>query len=164
MGADDELLVRVEIPKGSRNKYEWDEEVGAIVLDRRLYAAVTYPTDYGYIPGTLAPDGDEVDALVCVTEPTFPGCVIRAKPIAVLQMSHEGEPNPKVLCVPMSDPAWSVHDGVEDLPEDLGNEILHFFDVYTDLEGKDWDVHGWGDRAEAGAVIAEARRRHDEAG
>jgi inorganic pyrophosphatase len=158
--SDDELVrVRVEIPKGSRNKYEWDEETGAIELDRRLFAAVSYPTEYGFVMDTLAEDGDELDALVAVTEPTFPGCVIRVKPLALLRMYDGDTANHKLLGAPVSDPAWNRHDDASTLPGDLLDEIVHFFEVYTDLEGKDWQIEGWGDRDEALAVLEETRRR-----
>src|SRR5207302_2556290 len=96
----EEAVAFVEIPSGSRNKYEWDEELGGIVLDRRLFTSMTYPADYGYLEGTLAADGDPLDALVLVAEPTFPGCRIRVRPIGVFHMSDEKGPDEKVLCVP----------------------------------------------------------------
>jgi len=155
------IKVLVEIPKGSRNKYEYDQETGAIELDRRLFAAVSYPTEYGFVQETRTEDGEELDALVAVTEPTFPGCVVPARPIALLRMFDGDRPNHKVLAVPLSDPAWSRLDGIDDLPGDLAEEIQHFFSVYTDLEGTDWRIEGWGDRDEALAVIDEARERFD---
>ena len=97
----DEAVVFVEIPSGSRNKYEWDEELGGIVLDRRLFTAMTYPADYGFVEGTLAEDGDPLDALVLVSDPTFPGCRIRVRAIGVFHMSDEKGPDEKLLCVPL---------------------------------------------------------------
>jgi inorganic pyrophosphatase len=160
---DEPLRVRVEIPKGSRNKYEVNPDTGDIELDRRLHAPVTYPTEYGYVPGTLAEDGDEVDAMVCVTEPTFPGCVIPAKPIAVLRITKDGQRNDKVLCVPLNDPSWNGYGDVDDLPQDLGAEIMHFFSAYTGLEEADWDVEGWGSAQDAAELLAAARQRRREA-
>jgi inorganic pyrophosphatase len=154
---DEPIKVIVEVPTGSRNKYEYNHETGEIELDRRLFAAVSYPTEYGFVPETLTDDGDELDALVAVTEPTFPGCVVRANPIALLRMFDGETPNHKLLGVPLSDPAWSSHEGVDDLPGDLAQEITHFFNVYTDLEGKDWRVEGWASREEALAEIARTR-------
>ena len=101
-----EPVVFVEIPGGSRNKYEWDEELGGVVLDRRLFTSMSYPSDYGYIEGTLAEDGDPLDALVLVSDPTFPGCRIRVRPIGVFHMTDEKGPDEKVICVPLNDPTW----------------------------------------------------------
>src|ERR1700738_5003616 len=105
----------VEIPKGSRNKYEWDPELKAIKLDRFLFSSVVYPADYGFIPGTLGEDGDPLDAMVCVSEPTFPGCVIHVKPIALLRMRDEKGVDDKILCVPLNDPNWNTLATLEDL-------------------------------------------------
>src|SRR6266487_6731446 len=113
----------VEIPKGSRNKYEWDEELQAIKLDRFLFSSMVYPTDYGFIPDTLALDGDPLDAMVCVSEPTFPGCVIPVKPIALFKMEDDKGIDDKILCVPLQDPAWNTLDQLEDLSEALRDEI-----------------------------------------
>jgi inorganic pyrophosphatase len=161
---DEPLRVRVEIPKGSRNKYEVNPETGDIELDRRLHAPVTYPTEYGYVPGTLAEDGDEIDAMVAATEPTFPGCVIPAKPIGVLRITKEGERNDKILCVPVNDPSWNGYGDVGDLPQDLGTEIIHFFHAYTDLEEADWQVEGWGSAQDAVELIRAGRHRRESGG
>src|SRR4030088_2300347 len=120
------LYCRVEIPKGSRNKYEWDPDLGEIVLNRFLFASVVSPVDYGFFPGTLAEDGDPLDALVCVSEPTFPGCVIGVKAIALLKMSDEEGGDDKVLCVPCRDPNWMRLERLEDIPEQLRTEIEYF--------------------------------------
>ncbi|MGZ4278582.1 MAG: inorganic diphosphatase [Solirubrobacteraceae bacterium] len=153
----------VEIPKGSRNKYEWDEELGAITLDRFLFSSVVYPTDYGFIPDTIAEDGDPLDAMVCVSEPTFPGCVIPVKVIALFRMRDEGKVDDKVVCVPLSDPNWNTFEVKEDLPEPLCVEIAHFFSIYKQPEGKTVEVDGWFTREDAMASIEDARRRHREA-
>jgi inorganic pyrophosphatase len=160
--ADDPLLCYVEIPKGSRNKYEYDEELGAIKLDRLLYSSIVYPTDYGFIPETLGEDGDELDAMVCVSEATFPGCVIEVKPIALFRMEDEEGLDAKVLCVPLSDPGWNTLETLDDLPSSLAAEIAHFFSVYKDLEQKRVEVYGWATREEAMEEIEAARRRHRE--
>jgi len=162
VGDDSKLLCFVEIPKGSRNKYEWDEELGAVKLDRFLYSSVVYPTDYGYIRDTLGEDGDELDALVCVSEPTFPGCVIEAKPIALFRMADEKGIDDKVLCVPLSDPAWNTLETLHDLPQQLADEIMHFFSIYKDLEDKETEVRGWFSREEAEQEIDAARDRFRE--
>jgi inorganic pyrophosphatase len=161
--ADAAVYCMVEIPKGSRNKYEWDEELQAIRFDRFLFSSVVYPLDYGMIPRTLAEDGDPLDAMVAVSEPTFPGCVIPVKPIALFKMRDEKGVDDKVVCVPLQDPNWLGVETLEDLPPQLRNEISNFFDVYKTLEpGKDVVVEGWFPREEALSVIDAARRRFDE--
>src|SRR4051812_41873073 len=159
---DDKLLCYVEIPKGSRNKYEYDEEIGAIMLDRFLFSSVVYPTDYGFIPDTLGEDGDALDAMVCVSEPTFPGCVIPVKAIALFRMEDDKGVDDKVLCVPLSDPGWNTLEELEDLPKQLKDEIAHFFSVYKDLEQKKVKVDGWHSREEALEEIENARKRKAE--
>ena len=134
--ADGELRCLVEIPKGSRNKYEWDAELGAITFDRFLFSSVVYPLDYGMFPDTLAEDGDPLDAMVAVSEPTFPGCVIPVKPIALFKMSDDKGIDDKIICVPLQDPNWNHCERLEDLPAQLRDEISHFFSVYKTLEKK----------------------------
>ncbi|HEY1596664.1 MAG TPA: inorganic diphosphatase [Thermoleophilaceae bacterium] len=153
------LTCFVEIPKGSRNKYEYDMATGAIVLDRFLFSSMVYPTDYGFIPDTLALDGDPLDAMVCVSEATFPGCVIPVKPIALFKMEDDKGIDDKILCVPLDDPAWNTLDVLEDLPKQLRDEIGHFFSVYKDLEQKSVRVEGWYPREDALAEIDAARER-----
>lgn len=158
-----EIEVIIEIPKGTRNKYEADHETGAIWLDRLLFTSTRYPEDYGYVPLTLAGDGDPLDALVRLEEPTFPGCHIRARPIGVFIMSDEHGADAKVLPVPATDPRHADILELDDLPAHELNEIAHFFAIYKQLEpGKDTVTHGWQGRAEAEAVIAESRRRFEE--
>jgi inorganic pyrophosphatase len=152
----------VEIPKGSRNKYGWDHERGALVLDRFLFSSVVYPTDYGFIPDTLAQDGDPLDAMVCVSEPTFPGCMIDVKPIALFRMEDDKGIDDKVLCVPLSDPGWNTMEKLEDLPKQLRDEIAHFFSIYKDLEQKAVRVDGWYPREDAVKEIELSRRRFRE--
>jgi len=122
-----EFVVFVEIPMGSRNKYEWNDELGGLVLDRRLFTSMTYPADYGFVEGTLGEDGDPLDELVLVGEPTFPGRRIPARVVGVFHMSDEKGPGEKVLCVPLKDPAWMRVADVHDIPPELRNEIEHFF-------------------------------------
>jgi inorganic pyrophosphatase len=149
----------VEIPKGSRNKYEWDARLGAIKLDRFLFSSVAYPTDYGFITDTLGEDGDPLDAMVCVSEPTFPGCVIPVHPIAVFRMSDDKGQDDKVLCVPHEDPNWSHMEELADLPAQLTLEIEHFFSIYKQPEGKVVTVDGWYERRLAEELIDQARER-----
>jgi inorganic pyrophosphatase len=161
MAEDVTLYCLVEIPKGSRNKYEWDADLGAIRLDRFLFSSVVYPTDYGFIPETLAEDGDPLDAMVCVSEPTFPGCVIHVKPVALLKMRDEKGIDDKVVCVPLRDPNWNLFNELGDLPQPLRNEILYFFSIYKQPEGKHVEIDGWYGVDDALAVIEQARRRYE---
>ena len=149
----------VEIPKGSRNKYTWDETLGGIKLDRFLFSSVVYPTDYGFIPGTCSPKGSPLDAMVCVSEATFPGCIIPVRVIAVLRTSDEAGQDDKLVCVPFADPNWSHLERLDDMPEQLRSEIEHFFSIYKLPEGKTVEVHGWEDREVAVELLDEARER-----
>ena len=153
--------VFVEVPMGSRNKYEYDEVRGAFVLDRMLFSAVRYPGDYGYVPGTLARDGDHLDALVVLGEPTFPGCLIRGRVVGMLDMSDDKGPDEKILCVPDTDPRWRHLTDLADVPTHLLDEIAHFFSIYKDLERKSVEVRGWLDRQAALTTVEEARVRAD---
>jgi inorganic pyrophosphatase len=153
-----ELLAYVEIPKGSRNKYEYDEGIGQVVLDRFLSSSMVYPTDYGFLMGHRGRDGDPLDAMICVSEPTFPGCVIPVKPIALFVMQDEKGEDDKVVCVPTHDPGWNTAEVLSDIPEAMQREITHFFSVYKQLEGKEVTVEGWSSRERALEVIADARR------
>lgn len=154
--------VFVEVPMGSRNKYEYDHEAGRFVLDRMLFTAVRYPGDYGYVPGTLARDGDALDAMVILGEPTFPGCHISARVLGMLDMADDRGPDEKILCVPETDPRWRHLQRLEDVPEHLRDEIAHFFSIYKDLEQKMVDVHGWRDRTAALETVAASRARHQQ--
>ena len=154
-----DVLVLVEIPSGSRNKYEVDHETGHIVLDRMLFTSTRYPADYGFIEGAQGEDGDPLDALVFVGEPTFPGCRVRARPVGLFRMWDEKGRDEKILCVPLRDPMWSHVQELDDLPAALRNEVEHFFQVYKDLEEKKVGTEGFAGRGEAVRVIEEARRR-----
>ena len=142
---DERLMeVIVEIPRGSRNKYEYDHERHLIRLDRRLFSATFYPADYGFVPDTLAEDGDPLDALVLIDEPTFPGCLVETRPVGVFWMSDEKGPDAKIISVACGDPMWEAVKDLEGLPPHLTFEIAHFFDVYKDLEpGKLTKVDGF---------------------
>jgi inorganic pyrophosphatase len=151
------LMAFVEIPRGSRNKYEYDEATRSFRLDRVLYSSVHYPTDYGFIPETLAPDGDHLDALILVEEPTFPGCMIEIRPIGGLDMSDEKGSDFKVLAVPVGDPRFAHVTSLEDLGQHWLREIETFFDTYKLLEPKQTNVLGWHDIEETRRVIADCR-------
>jgi inorganic pyrophosphatase len=152
----------VEIPKGSRNKYEYDHERDVIKLDRFLFSSVVYPTDYGFIPDTLSLDGDPLDVMVCVSEPTFPGCLIVVKPIALLRMEDDAGVDDKVLAVPLTDPGWNRLERLEQVSDQLQNEITHFFKVYKQLENKKVEVEGWFSREDAIEEIEASRTRFKE--
>lgn len=141
----DELNAYVEIPRGSRNKYELDKETGLLRLDRLLYSSVHYPGDYGFLPRTLADDGDPLDALVLTTEPTFPGCLISVRPVGLFIMEDEKGRDEKVLTVPLADPLRREIRGLDDLPSHYLEEVRHFFDVYKDLEDAKVGIEGWQD-------------------
>jgi inorganic pyrophosphatase len=157
----DLIEVVVEIPRGSRNKYELDKDRGVMRLDRVLYSSVHYPTDYGFVVGTLAEDGDALDALVVVDEPTFPGCHIMARPIGVLDMRDEKGPDQKILCVPVGDPRFADIYDLGDIGQHWLREIENFFQTYKALEAKWTDVVGWEDRQAALQVIQQSRELHD---
>jgi inorganic pyrophosphatase len=156
---EDDVVVTIEIPRGSRNKYEFDPALNAIALDRRLFTSTVYPADYGFVADTLAGDGDTLDVLVLVGDPTFPGCRIRCRVVAVFRMIDEKCPDDKLVCVPLRDPMWSEVLDVGDIPEAFRAEIEQFFRIYKELEGLPTRTAGFGDRAEALRVLAEARAR-----
>jgi inorganic pyrophosphatase len=163
-GLQNELLALIEIPKGSRNKYEYDEGIGEVILDRFLSSSTVYPTDYGYLIGHRGRDGDPLDVLVCVSEPTFPGCVIPVKPIALFDMRDEKGQDDKIICVPLNDPGWNTLDDLDDLTEQFQLEVAHFFSVYKQLDRKPVEIGGWHSREKAMEVIADAKRLHEEEG
>lgn len=153
------VVAVVEIPKGSRNKYEYDPALDRIVLDRHLFTSMSYPADYGFIVDTLGEDGDPVDALILVSDATFPGCAIRVRPVGVFDMTDEKGPDQKIVCVPFKDPEWSAVTDIDDISPAYRAEIEHFFSHYGALEGKTVETEGFGDRSVAERFIAEARER-----
>jgi inorganic pyrophosphatase len=157
--ADEPLHCLIEIPKGSRNKYQWDEALGGIKLARFLFSSVVYPTDYGFVPETLSPKGEALDAMVLVSEPTFPGCRIPVRAIGVLRTEDERGQDDKLLCVPFHDPGWTQLECLADVPERMRVEIEHFYAIYKEPEGREVTVHGWEDRDVAVGLLEEARER-----
>ena len=151
----------IEIPKGSRNKYEYDFELKKIRFDRMLFSSMMYPGDYGFIPKTLALDGDPLDVLVLGTEPTFPMCVMEVKPIGVFHMTDEKGPDEKLICVPVTDPIWNSYNDIQDLNPHRIKEITHFFQVYKGLEKKKVDVGGWGNAQEAYDILNKCIDRYE---
>jgi inorganic pyrophosphatase len=159
----------VEIPKGRRSKFEVDKETGLIRLDRYLYSSLMYPGDYGFIPGTLAEDGDPLDILVMVNEPTFSGCLIDAHPIGLFKMTDRGVNDHKVLAVPSSDPIFAEYNDLWRVPPHFLREVEHFFDTYKELEGAKGEdlvkTLGWEAANKARAeVVACVKRFHEKAG
>jgi inorganic pyrophosphatase len=158
----DVVTAVIEIPSGSRNKYELDKDSGLLRLDRVLYSAVHYPGDYGFIPRTLAEDNDPCDILVLLNEPTFPGCQIDARPLGVLKMLDRGEPDYKILAVPCQDPFYHEYFDIADIPQHYLKEVEHFFHIYKDLEGKRVQMVGWEKSDSAMSVITDSIARYWE--
>jgi inorganic pyrophosphatase len=157
--APEEINVVIEIPEGSRNKYEYDKGLDIFRLDRALHSSIYYPGDYGFVPRTLAEDGDPLDVLILVIQPTFPGCLLVARPIGILRMLDEGLPDDKVLAVPVGEPEYAdIHTYTQIFSHTL-RKISHFFETYKTLEGKATQTLGWADAATARAVVRESAER-----
>ncbi|HYN30752.1 MAG TPA: inorganic diphosphatase [Dermatophilaceae bacterium] len=160
-----EFDVTIEIPKGHKNKYEVDHETGRIRLDRMLFTSMAYPSDYGYVEDSLGEDGDPLDALVLLDEPTWPGCLVRARPIGMFHMRDEAGGDDKILCIPAGDPRKSHIREIEDVSEFDRLEIQHFFETYKDLEpGKSVEGAHWAGREEAEQCVTDAIERAHAAG
>jgi inorganic pyrophosphatase len=159
----EEVTAVIEIPGGSRNKYELDKETGLMKLDRVLYSSVHYPGDYGFIPRTLHEDGDPIDVLVMVKEQTFPGCLIDVRPLGMLRMTDRGEPDDKILCVPLNDPFYGEYFDIADIPQHMLREIEYFFSTYKTLEGKSVQTVGWEKSEVAMRSIVDSIQRYNEA-
>ena len=157
------VSVMVEVPKGSRNKYEYDKIRRRIKLDRMLFSSVHYPCDYGFVEDSLALDGDALDALVLLWEPTFPGCIIESKPLGMFIMTDEKGPDEKILCVPVADPLWNHIQELSEVPPHLLKEIEHFFSIYKKLENKDVEVDGWREIDETLKAIEDSKNRYKKA-
>jgi inorganic pyrophosphatase len=157
--------VVVEIPGGQRNKYEVDHLTGRIRLDRTLFTSMVYPGDYGFVDGTLGNDGDPLDALIVMEEPTFPGCLVSCRPVAVFEMVDEAGSDDKIICVPAGDPRYERLQTLEDLAEFHRKSLQHFFESYKDIEPGRFVTGGeWRGRDEAVALIKEAQQRAEGAG
>ena len=154
--------VLIEIPKGSRNKYEFDFDLQKIRFDRMLFSSMMYPGDYGFVPQTLALDKDPLDVLVLGHQPTYPNVVMEVRPIGVFHMTDEKGPDEKIICVPVSDPIWNNKKDIADLNPHRLKEIEHFFKVYKDLEEKKVDVGGWGDAQEAREIYLKCVNRYNK--
>ena len=149
------INVLIEIPGGSKNKYEFDKDMNAFALDRVLFASVKYPYDYGFVPNTLADDGDPLDGMVMMDEPTFPGCVIAARPIGMLLMIDGGDRDEKILCVPAEDPRYKEVKSLKDVSPHRLEEIAEFFRTYKNLEKKVTEIQGWKDVEDVKPLVEE---------
>ena len=158
----EEVTAVIEIPSGSRNKYELDKATGLMKLDRVLFSAVHYPGDYGFIPRTLHEDNDPLDVLVLMKEQTFSGCMIDVRPIGVLRMLDRGEPDDKILAVPLNDPYSDETFDIADIPRHVLKEVEYFFSTYKDLEGKRVQIKGWEKSDAAMRVIVESIERYTD--
>lgn len=147
----------IEIPKGSTNKYEIDHESGLLRLDRVLYSPLFYPFDYGFVPQTMYLDGDPIDCLVMLAHPTFPGCIVEARAVGVLEMRDEKGPDEKLMCVATRDPRFNARRTLNDLNPHTLKEVIHFFEIYKTLEDKEVEVVGWKDAPTALEIIQEYR-------
>ena len=163
-GRDTPVVVRmvVEIPKDSKNKYEYEPSVGLFRLSRALYSPMHYPGDYGFIPGTIAEDREPLDILCLVNAPSFPGCLCQVRPVAVLDMLDGQDVDHKIFAVPNRDPRYASIRTLADLDRHIQLEVEHFFEIYKDLEGRPMQTRGWRDKEHAYSVIDESRRRYLE--
>ena len=159
-GSGDIINIVVEIPMGTRNKYEYDKEEGVFRLDRVLFSPFFYPTDYGFIPRTWYDDDDPLDAMLVVRNPTFVGCVIEARVVGLLRMEDDKGVDDKVLCVPTNDPSYENHKDLTDFPSAFLNEIAHFFKRYKELEGKEVKIIGWFEKEDALKAVEKAREMY----
>ncbi|MFO7833112.1 MAG: inorganic diphosphatase [Halohasta sp.] len=161
--APETIYAVVECLKGERNKYEYDKDIPAVVLDRVLHSNVHYPSDYGFIPQTWYDDDDPLDVLVLVEDATFPGCVIEARPVALMGMDDGGEQDDKVIAVPTEDPRYDHIEDLDDIPQQTQDEITEFFNSYKNLEaGKGAEVLDWEDKAAAVDAIEHSQELYDE--
>ena len=152
------INILIEIPAGSKNKYEFDKEMGAFALDRVLSSSVQYPYDYGFVPNTLADDGDPLDGMVLMDQPTFPGCVITARPIGMLEMIDGGDRDEKILCVPDKDPRYANVTSLKDVAKHRLDEIAEFFRTYKNLEKKVTEILGWQDIDQVAPLVEKYTR------
>ncbi len=160
--APDVIYAVVEVPKGSRNKYEYSKSAGVIKLDRVLYSPLHYPGDYGFIPQSFYGDGDPLDVLVMMEEPTFPGCVIEARPVAMLRLSDRGQEDDKILAVPATDPLYGELNDLNDLPNHFPKAVEHFFITYKHLQGAEVKSLGWVDAQGAKEAILNAMKMYHD--
>jgi inorganic pyrophosphatase len=161
-GSAEEMNVIIEIPRGSNNKYEIDKETGLIALDRVLHSAQTFPFDYGFVPKTLWDDGDALDVIVLTTNPLFPGLVVHARPVALMNMTDSGDEDSKVIAVPTDDPRWNEVKDLGDVNKHTIKEIEHFYSTYKQLQKKEVTVHGFKGTKEAGEAFERGKKLYAE--
>lgn len=161
-GSPDKMNVIIEINRGSKNKYEIDKETGLIALDRVLYSAQDFPCDYGFIPQTLWDDGDAVDVVLLTTYPLVPGILVRARPVAIMNMVDSGDADDKLIAVPVDDPRWAHVNDLADLNPHTLKEIQHFYTTYKQLQNKTVEVKGFGGKAEAEAAFARGQKLYKD--
>ena len=162
IGKDSPKIVSliVEIPQGSRNRYELEKETGLMILDRVLYSPVQYPADYGFIPQTYWEDGDPLDALVIGRFPIFPNTIVKVRPIALIQMIDEGEDDSKIICVPAADPHFEHYTDKNDISDHFLRELKHFFEIYKHLQGKKVKVLNFLGKKDAEKTIIKAKEKY----
>ena len=161
-GTPDEMHAIIEIQRNSRNKYEIDKETGLIALDRVLHTAQVYPVDYGFVPKTLWDDDDALDVMILTTEPLSPGILVRARPVGIMDMVDDGEPDAKILAVPVDDPRWKDVADLSDVNPHTVKEIEHFFCTYKQLQGKECDIRGWKNADEAKKAFTRGQELYNE--
>lgn len=154
--APEDFIAVIEIPKGSKRKYELDKETGLIILDRILYTSTHYPANYGFIPRSLGDDGDPLDVLLLCSEPLEPLTLCRAYPIGVISMIDNGRNDEKIIAIPFNDPNYNIYTNIDQLPKHIFDEMRHFFSVYKTLENKETAVNEVSERSVAIKVISEA--------
>lgn len=159
-GSPEVVRMIVKIPKNSANKYEYDVVLGVFKLDRALYSPIHYPGDYGFIPGTAAEDGDPIDILALVEQPSFPGCMIDVRVIGLLNMEEEVASDRKILAVPLRNPRYDQIRTIDEVPAHIRKEIEHFFRIYKELEGKVVRLHGWQGPDAAHEAVLKSRERY----
>ena len=156
----EDFICVVEIPKGSKKKYELDKDTGMIILDRILYTSTCYPANYGFIPRTYGDDGDPLDVLLICSEPLEPLTLVRAYPIGVISMIDNGRNDEKIIAIPFTDPNYNQYTDIDQLPRHIFDEMQHFFSVYKNLENKETAVDEVANRSVALCVIREAIARY----
>lgn len=161
-GSENEVNVIVEIPKGSRNKYEYDKKHRIFAFDRIVFTPFHYPADYGFVPQTHCEDGDPLDAYVIMREPTYPGILVKSRPVAIMHMNDSGKTDDKLICVPVDDPYFEDVKDIKDLPQHFLKELKHFMERYKDLQGKKVKVLGYDGHAKAKEVLKTAMKLYKD--
>jgi inorganic pyrophosphatase len=162
-GSAEEMNVIIEIPKFSKNKYEIDKETGIIALDRVMHTAQDYPFDYGFVPQTLFDDGDALDVVVLTTYPLMPGILVKVRPVAIMEMTDNGERDDKVVAVPVDDPRWNDTKDLGDLNKHFVKEMTHFFETYKKIQNKEVSIGAWGGKDVAMSAFEKSVQMYKDA-